>query len=160
MSVELVRIDNRLIHGQVIEAWVPFTKADHIVVVDDHVAQDDLKRSILELATPGHIRLDICSVPEAVDLYRNGFTGSHVIVLFAGPKEAFAAFEAGFRFDHLNVGNVHYAEGKTRVTQSVCCNAEELHLLRLLARSGVDVEIKALPRESGRRIADDGTMAP
>jgi mannose/fructose/N-acetylgalactosamine-specific phosphotransferase system component IIB len=160
MSIDLVRIDNRLVHGQVIEAWVPFTQADRIVVVDDDVAQDPLKRSILELATPQSIRLDICSVEQAVELYRSGtFEDTHTIILFANPQEAYHAFLAGFAFDTLNVGNLHYAVGKQRVSPSVCCNEEELEILRGFARRGVVVEVRALPRESSRTITADWESA-
>ncbi len=159
MSVDLVRIDNRLIHGQVIEAWVPHVHADHIVVVDDDVAVDPLQRSILELATPSNIQLDICTVDQAVRMYREGsFSRTHTIVLFANPQEAFAAFDAGFGFSVLNVGNLHYAEGKKRVTQSVCCNREEMSILRRFAQSGVTVEIRAVPRDQVRHIPPDADL--
>ena len=157
MSVELVRIDNRLVHGQVIEAWVPYTHADRIVVIDNAVASDPLKRSILELATPRDIRLDILSVPEAVEAYEaRSFEAGHVIVIFAGPREASQAYRAGFGFRRLNVGNVHYADGKTRVSTSVCCDREELELLQELAGEGVEVEVRTLPREAARRIGPNG----
>lgn len=151
--IDLVRIDNRLIHGQIIEAWVPYVKADRIVVVDDNSAVDALQRSILELATPSNIRLDVVTAAEAVRLQReHAFDEAHCIVLFAGPCQAYAAFMAGFRFDHLNVGNVHFEQGKTRVSPSVCCDAEELSMLRALAQAGVEVEIRAVPRETRRPI--------
>ena len=109
------------------------------------------------MATLRQIKLDICSVDEAVALYReNSFRDSHTIVLFASPAEAYAAYAAGFGFTTLNVGNLHYAEGKKRVTQSVCCDREEMDILRRFAQSGVVVEIRAVPRDSVRRITPDG----
>ena len=158
--IDLVRVDNRLIHGQIIEAWVPYVKAERIVVVDDATAADPLQRSILELATPGNIRLDVVTIADAVKLQRDrAFDQAHCIVLFAGPCQAYNAFMAGFRFDSLNVGNVHFAQGKTRVSPSVCCDQEELTMLRALARAGVEVEIRAVPRENRRVIAADGDAA-
>lgn len=157
MSVDLVRIDNRLIHGQVIEAWVPHVHADRILVVDDTVSSDPLQRAILELATPRQIKLDICTVEEAVALYReDSFREFNTIVLFANPAEAYAAYSAGFGFTTLNVGNLHYAEGKERVTPSVCCDRSEMDILRRFAQSGVVVEIRAVPRDTIRRISPDG----
>jgi PTS system mannose-specific IIB component len=160
MSIELVRIDNRLIHGQVVEAWVPYLKADRIIVVDDDTAGDPLKRSILELATPADIRLDIVSIKEMAQLYaENAFEKSHVMVLFAGPCQAYNAFKAGFSFQTLNVGNVHFAQGKTRMSSSVCVDQEEMTVLRELARNGVVIELRTVPREPGRALPDGGTNA-
>ncbi len=156
MSVDLVRIDNRLVHGQVVESWVPHCHAERIVVIDDDVASDPLKRSILELATPRSVRLDILTIADAVASYkRHEFDQVHSIVLFSRPRDAYSAYQAGFHFDLLNVGNLHYAEGKRRVTQSVCCNEEELDILRNFARQGVVVEVRALPREACRTITPD-----
>lgn len=160
MSLDLVRVDNRLIHGQIIEAWVPYVKAERIVVVDDATAADPLQRSILELATPGDIRLDVVTIAEAVRLQQaQAFEQSHCIVLFAGPCQAYNAFMAGFRFTALNIGNVHFAQGKTRVSPSVCCDAEELSVLRALVKAGVEVEVRAVPREARKQIPDDGAAA-
>ncbi len=157
MSIDLVRVDNRLIHGQVVEAWVPYVKADRIIVVDDESANDSLKRSILELATPADIRLDVVTVAEMVRLYATQeFEKDHVLVLFAGPCQAFAAFKAGFSFKTLNVGNVHFAQGKMRMTSSVCVDQEEMNVLRELARHGVVVELRSVPRETSRLLTEDG----
>lgn len=157
MSIDLVRVDNRLIHGQVLEAWVPFVHARRIVVVDDAAAADPLQRSILELATPRDIRLDIVTIDEAVAMFNGrAFEDAHCMVLFAGPCEAYRAFKHGFHFARLNVGNVHFAAGKTRVSPSVCVDIEELTVLRELARAGVQVEVRAVPRESSKFITADG----
>jgi PTS system mannose-specific IIB component len=156
MSIDLVRVDNRLIHGQVLEAWVPYVRADRIVVVDDESAGDPLKRSILELATPRDIQLDIVTLTEAVAMFRaNAFDSAHCIVLFSGPCQAYAAYRAGFCFDKLNVGNVHFARGKTRVSASVCVDQEEFDVLRSMARAGVRIEIRAVPRENCRVITPE-----
>lgn len=153
MSIDLVRVDNRLIHGQVLEAWVPHVRANRIVVVDDDAADDPLKRSILELATPREIRLDVVTLAQAVEMYRaNAFETAHAIVLFSGPCQAYAAYKAGFRFDTLNIGNVHFATGKTRVSPSVCVDQEEFGVLRAMAQSGVRIEVRAVPRENCRFI--------
>lgn len=156
MSIELVRVDNRLIHGQVVEAWVPHVKADRIVVADDESAADPLKRSILELATPQSLALEVMSLADAAANFEKWEREeSHVMVLFSGPLQALSAYRAGFAFRSLNVGNVHYAEGKTRVSSSVCCNAAEIEALRTMAREGVAVELRAVPRDSSRRISPE-----
>lgn len=162
MSVDLVRIDNRLVHGQVIEAWVPYIRATRIVVIDDEVADDPLKRSIVELAMPRELPLDVLHIREAPLLLSDAkYQNARVIVLFTGPREALAAYEAGFHFSALNVGNMHYAQGKARMSPSVCCTREELEILRGFARNGVAVEIRAVPKEAARRIeAGPETFVP
>ena len=62
----LVRVDCRLIHGQIIEAWVPFTRADTLLVANDDAASDTLQRSIMEMAVPPRLKVEVLGVADAV----------------------------------------------------------------------------------------------
>jgi len=60
----LIRIDNRLVHGQILEAWIPFISASHIVVVNDDVADDPFRESIIKMAVPREIEIRIYNIEE------------------------------------------------------------------------------------------------
>src|SRR5438874_13572281 len=65
MAVVLVRVDQRLLHGQVVEGWVPFLKADAVVIADDRAAADPISRIAMTSACPAKVRLEVLAVRAA-----------------------------------------------------------------------------------------------
>src|SRR5207253_2194828 len=74
-GVALVRVDNRLVHGQVLEAWLPALGAHGILVADDEAAGNVLARSAMALAIPPKVSFQVLRVDAAADLLRPGGTG-------------------------------------------------------------------------------------
>ncbi len=133
--VVLVRVDDRLVHGQIIEAWVPHTGANSLLVMNDAVSKDATKRDIMECSVPDTIMLNIKDIKGGVDYLKdalvniNGFTLHHhsiismlwikmlysrfrdidekIIVLFENLKDVIRAYRMGFHFKELNLGNIH-----------------------------------------------------
>lgn len=148
VKVSLVRIDSRLIHGQILEAWVPHTGATLLVVLNDEAAASDLTRSIMAMCVPSTIRVIVAKVSEAAALQvRPDLDGASTIVLVATPRDALAVHEAGLRFDRLNLGNLHFAPGKRQVSACVSLGDEDREALAALEARGVTVEAQAVPRE-------------
>ena len=82
-----VRVDDRLIHGQVVTQWVNVFKAQHIVVIDNNVAKDKMQKSVLKFAAPPDIKVSIFSVDKAVEAWeKNQFGTKNVFVLFRDVK--------------------------------------------------------------------------
>jgi len=108
MDIALVRVDNRLVHGQILEAWVPFIKASCIIVVNDHVASDFFRETVIKMAVPRDVEVIINSIEEFARnfTYQEG-RGKKAIVLFSEIADALKAFNLGFKFDKLNIGNVN-----------------------------------------------------
>ena len=152
LNIVLVRVDSRLVHGQILEAWVPFAKAQCIIVVDDKVAGDSFFETVIRMAVPSDMEVIIASVDDFVQDYT--FThgsGKKTIVLFSNVADACEAFNRGFRFDRLNIGNVYNNEYKVCCSSSVfLCEDEITTLERLLKETGVFVELQRVPK--GRAI--------
>ncbi|MEN6473094.1 MAG: PTS sugar transporter subunit IIB, partial [Syntrophaceae bacterium] len=68
MNIVLVRVDDRLIHGQILESWIPFLKAQCVVVANDALAGDQFQRAILSMAIPDRIKVRIVTVEETQGL--------------------------------------------------------------------------------------------
>ena len=112
MGIVLTRIDSRLIHGQVLEAWVPYLKADCIVVANDAAAHTPLQRMIMQAAVPSDIRLEIGTLDEvAALLHSSELSNRRTLLLFASSDDALRACRLGLGFAQLNLGNLHAAEG-------------------------------------------------
>lgn len=145
----LVRIDNRLIHGQIIETWLPYTGAQRVVVANDELAHDELQQEIMSLAIPQTVEslfVDVDALPRAMDGCSNG-GDEGAIILFSNCSDAKRAFDTGFGFTLLNVGNVHYSPGKRQVSPSVALSDEDESCLRHLLRKGVELDFRCVPND-------------
>jgi PTS system mannose-specific IIB component len=148
LNIVLVRVDSRLVHGQILEAWVPFVKAKCIIVVNDKVAADSFFETVIRMAVPSEIDVIISSVEDFVQnyTYTHG-SGKKTIVLFSCVADACDAFRRGFHFDRLNIGNIYNNEYKICCSTSVfLCDDEIKNLEDLLKETGVFVELQTVPK--------------
>ncbi|PKN35770.1 MAG: PTS mannose/fructose/sorbose transporter subunit IIB [Deltaproteobacteria bacterium HGW-Deltaproteobacteria-19] len=155
MDIVLVRIDNRLVHGQIIEAWVPFARANCIIVVDDHVASDFFRETVIKMSVPRDIETLISSVDEFPAIMKSiERKGRKAIILFSSMKDALRAYRGGFHFDHLNIGNIHNEECIHQCAPSVLLGEEDVAAIRELVTDGVHVDVRRVPREKPVDIRD------
>lgn len=148
MDIALVRIDNRLVHGQIIEAWVPFARANCIIVVDDHVASDFFRETVIKMSVPREIETLISSVDEFPSNIRSiERKGRKAIILFSSMEDALRAYRGGFHFDRLNIGNIHNEECIQQCAPSVLLGQEDISAIRELVKDGVHVDVRRVPRE-------------
>ncbi len=135
MTVKHLRIDNRLVHGQVTVAWVGYIGVDHIVVANDEVAQDELQRLLLPQAARG-VRTSVLSVADAAKhCLSPEAAGENIMVLAKWCSDALELIEAGVRPDVVNVGNQAPKPGTkfTMVTRSISVTQEDAVAYRKMA---------------------------
>jgi len=154
MSIVLARIDNRLIHGQVLETWVPHTHANCIVVADDQVAGLTFQRVMMEAAVPRSIRVVIGTIEEVARLFAGGeFAPNRVLLLFSNSADALRAHRQGIPFAELNLGNMHGGEGKRRFSCTIALDPMDIENLVALEEEGTRIVCQCIPseREQGWR---------
>jgi mannose/fructose/N-acetylgalactosamine-specific phosphotransferase system component IIB len=148
LDIALVRVDNRLIHGQILEAWIPFLKASCIVVVDDQVVSDFFRETVIRMAVPSGVRVIVCGVAEFAEGYSFGRgKGPKTIVLFSKTSDARKARSLGFLFDQLNIGNIYNEECKVCCTPAVLLSDADIEDINSLRDDGVKIELRRVPRE-------------
>lgn len=146
----LVRIDNRLIHGQIIETWLPHTGAKNIIVANDELAGDVLQQEIMSIAIPQTVNSIFVSVEDVVDeilQIQQGEESLGTLILFSGCADAKRAYDHGFDFDILNIGNIHYSPGKKQISPSVALSDEDETCLRQLSKKGVRLDFRCVPND-------------
>lgn len=144
--IAFVRIDNRLIHGQVVEGWLPVLKVSRLVVLDDDCAANPLACAAMALAVPSSTSVDVLPL-STVDLRKLEARPEATLVLLKEVRFAVRAKERGLSMPVLNLGNVHFVPGRHQVAPSVFLSPEEVAALRSLAASGTRVELRALPKD-------------
>jgi mannose/fructose/sorbose-specific phosphotransferase system IIB component len=146
--IVLTRIDDRLIHGQVVEGWVNFMKATWIIVADDNVAANVLQRSIMELSVPQGVKVAISGVEEACKQVRTpAFERERVILLFSKPADVLRALNAGLTCSTLNIGGMRYAPGKRKLLNVLAVDDSDLDALKEIVARGVHVDVQTVPNE-------------
>lgn len=144
MPVVLARVDDRLLHGQVLEGWTPYVRADTIVVVSDTVYMEKDRCQLMQLITPDHIHFEVIPLADLAGFLKRT-SESRVLILFSGLDEVLSVLEAGVDLGSINVGNLHNIKGGTEVTPSVFLNSRDLETIRRLVHRGVAVEAREVP---------------
>jgi PTS system mannose-specific IIB component len=148
MAIVLARIDSRLIHGQVLEAWVPFVQADCIVVANDLAASTPLQRMIMQAAVPRNLRLVIATLAEAAVLLASPeLQNRRTLLLLANSDDALRACRLGVGFSKLNLGNMHAAEGKFRYSCTIALDQHDIDNLRAVEANGVAIMSQCVPND-------------
>ena len=142
------RVDNRLVHGQVIEAWLPYTGARHLVVANDELAADIMRQQIIELAVPHRIMTHFISVNDLAATLNS--CGDDCFVLFANCQDARQACDAGVLMPVLNMGNLHYGPEKLQVLPHVALSAQDRVDLHVIQDHLVQLDFRCVPTETVR----------
>lgn len=157
MSIVLYRVDERLIHGQVVVGWAAL-KPQRMVVVDDELAVSDWEQDLYTLGLPPDLASDFLSVEQAHVRLASLIAGSErVILLTRDVKTMQRLAENGcMRGAEVNIGGIHAAAGRRPVLAYVYLSDDELGQLRSLAAAGVTVFARDLP--NGKRVAAEQLM--
>lgn len=146
MSINVFRIDDRLIHGQVVTAWMNYADAQQVIVVDDKVAADAFQQTLLKMTTPKNILLKILSVNEAqVELQDE--IKLRTIVIVRGPEQANAILFNNKVVNEINIGNMNMRTGKQRILDNLWLNDDEYKAMLDLIKKHIHLEYRTLPND-------------
>jgi PTS system mannose-specific IIB component len=148
MAIVLLRIDDRLIHGQVVEGWLPTLDADTVVVVSDAAAADPVQTALMKMALPPSVALSVLKVADApAALAAPQAAARKMLVLVPGPAEALALLKGGVAVDRVNVGGLHFTAGKVQLGRALFLDEKDKAALRAIADRGVRLEGRPLPSD-------------
>jgi mannose/fructose/N-acetylgalactosamine-specific phosphotransferase system component IIB len=142
----LFRIDDRLIHAQVVVGWGRALRPDRIVLADDVVSSTDWERELYAAAARPDLTATVLSEREAFEQISAGvFDSERIFLLVRGPREALRMIEMGLPADEINVGGLHPRAGRRMITENVHADDAERAVLREIVKKGITLEARALP---------------
>lgn len=148
MEIVNVRVDDRLIHGQVAAVWSLTTKATRMMVVDDLVVKDAVNKEALKMACPSQCRLSILTVAKAAaNLCAGKYEGERVFIVAKGPKTIRELYEAGFHMSQVNVGNMGGKQNTRMLKKAVSVTEKDIEDFCFLADKGVKVTAQMVPSD-------------
>ena len=147
MTVVLYRVDERLIHGQVVVGWGNELRPDRYVVVDDVVAGSEWEQELYHLGLPAGVGVDFLEVGEARERLPALEEDERRILLLTRDVETMLRLARGGLLDgqRVNIGGVHHAEGRERVRPWLHLDDADRERIRELGREGVTVSGRDLP---------------
>ncbi|WP_145496426.1 PTS mannose transporter subunit IIAB [Yersinia bercovieri] len=155
MKFGLVRIDDRLIHGQVATRWTKETNVSRIIVVSDEVAADKMRSTLLKQVAPPGVTAHVVDVEKAIRVYNNPkYAKDRVMLLFTNPTDVVRLVEAGVDIKSVNIGGMAFRQGKTQVNNAVSVDEKDIEAFNKLNARGIELEVRKVSSDSRLKMMD------
>lgn len=143
-----IRIDDRLIHGQVATLWTNELGATRIMVINDEVANNEIQKTMLRMAAPSNVSTSLITEEKAVNNINNGnYKGQKVLVIVKNPETVVRLMDQGLDIKKINVGNMSTRENTHHIKPSVSITPEEEQAFRVLLDRGVEITAIMVPTD-------------
>lgn len=155
MSFGLVRIDDRLIHGQVATRWTKESKVSRIIVVNDDVAKDTVRSTMLKSVAPPGVTAHVVSVDKMVRVYNNPeYANDRVMLLFTNPTDVAKLIDAGLEIKSVNIGGMAYKDGKKMITSAVSVDEKDIEAFKALDSKNIELDVRKVSNDSRQYMMD------
>ncbi|MDA3979357.1 PTS mannose transporter subunit IIAB [Gallibacterium sp. AGMB14963] len=155
MAIGLARIDDRLIHGQVATRWTKESRVNRIIVVNNEVDKDDVRKTMLKQAAPPGVTAHVVNVEKMVRVYNNPeYNEDRVMLLFTNPTDALFLVEAGLEIKSVNIGGMAYRDGKKQITSAVSVDQKDIEAFKKLAELNVELDVRKVSNDRKEDMLD------
>ena len=146
--ITLLRVDHRLLHGQVAFSWTQYVGADCILIANDNVPEDELRKTTIKLAKPPSVKLVIKNINDAIESIKSGVTDKyHLFIVVESVNAAWRIASAVEGIKSINLGGIKAKEGSKNISKAINLLPEEIEQLQQLVGKGVEVEIRQVPND-------------
>lgn len=143
-----VRIDTRLLHGQVATAWTKAVNPDRILVVSDGVAHDELRKTMIVQAAPPGVHVHVIPISKLIEVDKDPrFGATKAMVLFETPQDLLEAEKGGVRFPKVCIGSMAHSAGKTVINQAIACDEDDVKTLKAIRDNGTEFYVQKVPSD-------------
>ena len=147
-NIVLARIDERLIHGQIMTGWIKMCNANVILVIDDASANNAFLKRILFAAAPKDCELLVNTTKEAIAYLKGESDNEKVLVLAKTPEPFLEAIKDGVAFSEINLGNMGGGPGRKRFSKNVNASDKEISDMKEIIESGTYMYMQMVPSDS------------
>jgi len=147
MPINVARIDDRLIHGQVITTWVKNYDIEQVLVINNKVANDKVQQSVLTMSAPPGLKVLVFGVQEFIEILKKTTIKKRTMLLFTNSIDVDALVDGGLSLEKLNVGGMRMQDGRHQLSRAVSVTPEEEEAFRNLIAKNVVVEVQMVPKD-------------
>ena len=153
IKIAAVRIDTRLLHGQVATAWTKQIAPDRIIVVSDGVAHDQLRKTMIEQAAPPGVPANVVPISKMIEVSRDPrFGATKVFLLFETPQDLLKCIEGGVDIKEANIGSMAHSVGKVVVTDAIAMGDDDVKTIEAIKAKGVKLEARKVPADASKDV--------
>lgn len=154
-NIVLTRIDNRLVHGQVGVKWVSSLDVNLLLVVDDDTSNDPLQQQLMSMtAERSGIDIRFFSIQKTISIIHKASSEQKIFIVCRTPDIVRKLYNGNVPIRKVNVGNMHFSEGKKPITKKVYVDDKDLEDLNYLQNQGVEVFIQDVPGEKIKKVSN------
>ncbi len=146
MTIVLARVDDRLIHAQVVESWLKNIVINHIIIVSDDIASDEIQKMMYSLTVPYGVRVSCLFVDDAISkLISGAYNSDSILLLMPSLQEAWRLVEGGVDIKSFNIGGLHSKPNKKFYTPTIMLDDKDLDYIDRMLSRGLELETRVLP---------------
>jgi PTS system mannose-specific IIB component len=148
VTIKVVRIDDRLVHGQIVQGWLKTVDVDKILIISDEVANDEMQQILLSMAVPSSVTLVIKNIKDAsYEISNDVYEKDKLMILFSNPQDVVKVIDNGIKFQSVNIGGMHYSHGKKQLLPNLSVDKNDIAAFLKLIGHGIELETRALPQD-------------
>lgn len=152
-NILLTRIDNRLVHGQVGVTWTTSIGANLLVVVDDIAATDKIQQQLMTMtAESSGVGIRFFTIEKTIQVISKASPAQKIFLICKTPETVRKLVDGGVLLKTVNVGNMHFSDGKRAITKKVFVDDKDLEDLKYIQSTGVEVYIQDTPGDIKSKI--------
>ncbi|MGL4862177.1 PTS sugar transporter subunit IIB [Cetobacterium somerae] len=145
----LLRVDHRLLHGQVAFSWIQNLGADCILIANDSVVNDELRKTTMKLAKPQEVKLVIKNIEDSIQALKSGVTDKYkLFIVVESVEDAYKIASEVDNIKQINLGGVKARENSRNISKAVNLLEEEENLLKELQSLGIEIEIRQVANDN------------
>ncbi|MFB2903444.1 PTS sugar transporter subunit IIB [Aeromonas jandaei] len=153
--ITLLRVDHRLLHGQVAFSWTQYVGADCILIANDNVPDDELRKTMIKLAKPTSVKLVIKNINDSIESIKSGVTDKYnLFIVVESVNDAWRIASGVEEIKSINLGGIKAKEGSKNISKAIDLLPEEIEQLQQLVGKGVEVEIRQVPNDRKQLFAE------
>ncbi len=156
MPIVFARVDDRLIHGQIVQAWLPELNIDEVLIPCPCERERRVNKNLLRLSLPFEYELTVLEPARCVEYMRQ--SQKRIFLLLGSLQDLSPLLEDGLKIKSVNIGGMHFKEGAQKLAENVFLDAADKNTLRILNDLGICVETRAVP--SSKSISLKDTLCP
>lgn len=153
-NILMTRIDNRLIHGQVGITWTNSLGANLVVVANDEAANDPVQQSLMDMVVSDGVQTRYFTLQKTIDIIHKAAERQKIFIVCKTPQDVLTLVKGGVPINFVNIGNMHFCEGKKQIHKTVSVDHSDIEAFRQLSQLGIPCEIRRVPDETGENITN------
>lgn len=153
MAIELVNIDDRLIHGQIATSWVARKGIESVIIVNDKAAKDPVQAKIAGLAVPGK-KVSIFGVEKFIEVVKSTEIKRVTMLIFTTPIDVLKVVNAGVDIPVVNISGMRFGDNRVRLHKNVSVTEEERVAIESLLEKGIEVAAQTTLNDDRTNLKD------